>query len=290
MARFTSLRVGGPADLLLLPADLEELAAILAWARRHGVPLTCLGNGTNLIVRSGGIRGLVVSLRYALNQLTRLDEAPWAAVELGERVRLRVGAGVPLTRLLHRSLQDGLLGLSFAVGIPGTLGGAIVMNAGTDVGCTWDAVERVKLLRPDGSIVELRRQDVRVGYRFAHLPPGSIVLEAILHAVKGRPDVVRHEVRRLYHRRRQSQPLAQPNAGSIFKNPPEEPAGRLIERVGLKGYRIGDAQISPRHANFIVNLGQASADDVLTLIAEVKRVVHRRTGIVLEEEVHVVGE
>jgi UDP-N-acetylmuramate dehydrogenase len=290
MARHTSLRVGGPADLLALPADLDELQALIAWGQTAGVPCTIIGNGTNLVVRSGGIRGLVVSLRLALNHLSPLDWEPWQTVRPGELVRLRVGAGVPLTRLLHLMIRQGLMGLTFAVGIPGTMGGAIVMNAGTEVGSTWDVVERVSLLLPDGRIVERARHEVSAGYRYTELPSRSVVLEAILCTRKGDADQVRAEVRQIYRCRRQSQPLAQPNAGSIFKNPPGERAGRLIDRLGLKGHRVGDAQISPMHANFIVNLGRASPDDVLTLIDEVKRRVYVQTDILLEEEVRIVGE
>lgn len=290
MARYTSLRVGGPADLLAIPADVDELQALIAWGRTQGVPLTILGNGTNLIVRSGGVRGLVVSLRLALNHLCLLDSTSLDNVQAGELVRLRVGAGVPLPRLLHLMIHQGLTGLTFAVGIPGTMGGAVVMNAGTDVGSTWDVVERVTLLLPDGCIVERARHEVAVGYRRAELPAGSVVLEAILGTRKADAGQVRAEVRRIYRCRCQSQPLSQPNAGSVFKNPPAERAGRLIEQVGLKGHRVGDAQVSPKHANFIVNLGHASPDDVLALIDEVKHRVFVQTDVLLEEEVRIVGE
>ncbi|MBI3328973.1 MAG: FAD-binding protein, partial [Nitrospinae bacterium] len=233
MARYTSLRVGGPADVLLVPADVAELLAIVAWAWERHVPLMCLGNGSNLIVRSGGIRGVVVSLREALDHLSMIEPCAPHGARVGEHVRLRAGAGVRLTRLLHASIQEGLTGLAFAVGIPGTIGGAIVMNAGTEMGSIWDAVESVRLLLPDGQTVEVGPSDVPVGYRFARLPERSVVLEATLHAVQGEVRHVRDEARELYHRRRESQPLAQPNAGSIFKNPQDERAGRLIDQLGL---------------------------------------------------------
>jgi UDP-N-acetylmuramate dehydrogenase len=290
MARHTSLRVGGPADLFVVPADLDELQAMLAWTATEGIPLTYIGNGTNLVVRSAGIRGLVVSLRVAFNDLAPLDSLPLHTIPAGEPVRIRVGAGVPLTRLLHLMIREGLLGLTFAVGIPGTMGGAIVMNAGTEVGSTWDVVERVTLLRPDGRIVERARHEVNVGYRCTDLPSKSVVLEAVLCTTKGTAEAVRDAVRQIYRCRRQSQPLSQPNAGSVFKNPPGERAGRLIDGLGMKGYRIGDAQISPIHANFIVNLGHASSDDVLALIEAIKYRVYMQTDIRLEEEVRIVGE
>ena len=290
MARHTSLRVGGCADLLLIPADLEELMATVSWAHAHGVPLMYLGNGTNLVVRSGGIRGLVVSLRGALNRLQRLDPEPLSEVPQGTSVRLRVGAGVSLTRLLHLVIRDGLSGLAFIVGIPGTLGGAVMMNAGTEVGSTWDVIECATILLPDGQTCVVGRDDVAVGYRSAGLPKDCVVLEATLRAVKGYPEDVREEVRSIYHKRLETQPLAYPNAGSVFKNPVGERAGRLIDVLGLKGCRIGAAQVSHRHANFIINLGQASADEVLALIDYVKCQVYGRAGILLEEEVQIVGE
>jgi UDP-N-acetylmuramate dehydrogenase len=290
LACYTSLRVGGPADLLVVPEDIDELQAILTWTQTEGIPLTLIGNGTNLVVRSAGIRGLVVSLKRACNRLSALDVAALQTVASGEPVRLHVGAGVPLARLLHLMMREELLGLTFAVGIPGTMGGAIAMNAGTDAGNTWDIVEGVTLLLPDGRLVDLARHAVSVGYRHADLPPQSVVLEAVLRLIKGKANEVRPAVRQIYRNRVHSQPLSQPNAGSIFKNPPGEKAGRLIDRLGLKGYRVGDAQISPKHANFIVNLGHASSDDVITVIEEVKARVHRQTNILLEEEVRVVGE
>ena len=164
------------------------------------------------------------------------------------------------------------------------------MNAGTEVGATWDVVECVHLLLPRGEMVDVRPAEVTVGYRFAALPEHSVVLEATLRAERASPLEVREEVRQLYRCRRESQPLSVPNAGSIFKNPPGERAGRLIDRLGLKGYRIGDAQVSIRHANFLVNCGQASVGDILALINYVKDHVLAHTGILLEEEVRIVGE
>jgi UDP-N-acetylmuramate dehydrogenase len=290
MAHYTSLRVGGPADLLLVPADVEELQAIIACASAQALPLTWLGKGSNLIVRAGGIRGIVVSLRDAASQVSILEPSQEQETRSGDPVYVRVGAGVPLTRVLQRAIHGGLKGLLFAVGIPGTLGGAVVMNAGTEIGATWDVVEGVRLLLPNGEITDVRPEDVAVGYRFAALPGHSVVLAATLRAERGNPLEVREEVRQLYRCRRERQPLAYPNAGSIFKNPPGERAGRLIDQLGLKGYCIGDAQVSVKHANFIVNRGQASVVDVLALIESVKRHVHAHTGILLEEEVRIVGE
>jgi UDP-N-acetylmuramate dehydrogenase len=290
MVHYTSLRVGGSADLLLIPADVDEVRAIVDCALAQGVPVTWLGNGSNLIVRSRGIRGIVVSLHDALNHVSALAPFPQEEMRPGDSVHVRVGAGVPLTRVLHLAIREGLKGLAFAVGIPGTLGGAVVMNAGTEVGAIWEIVERVQLLLPHGEMVDVGPEEVTVGYRFAALPERSVVLEATLRAELRSPLEVRQEVRQLYRCRRESQPLSYPNAGSIFKNPPGERAGRLIDRLGLKGYQIGDAQVSLKHANFIINRGRASVGDVLALIEHVKRHVLAHTGILLEEEVRIVGE
>jgi UDP-N-acetylmuramate dehydrogenase len=290
MSEYTSLRVGGVADLFLAPADLEELRRVMGWSQVHGVPVIWLGRGSNLIVRDQGIRGIVVSLQDALHDLTLTGPCSQFDRRPGEFTSLRAGAGVPLTRVLHVMIREGLEGLAFAVGIPGTVGGAVVMNAGTEVGATWDVVERVRLLLADGRLVEVSRDEVRTGYRTAALPEQSVVLEATFRAVQGSPERVREEVRALYRRRLESQPLAHPNAGSIFKNPAGEHAGRLIEQAGLKGCRIGNAQVSTKHANFIVNLGQASAAEVLALIGHIKRRVQAHAGLLLEEEVRIVGE
>lgn len=288
MSRYTSLRVGGPADVLLVPTNLGELKEIVIWATIHGVPVTWLGNGSNLLVRARGLRGIVVLLHNALNHLDRLPSH--GEVRTGDPLQVRVWAGVPLTRVLHMAIREGLDGFAFAVGIPGTLGGAIAMNAGTEGGTIWEVVEYVTLLLSDGRTVEVRPGDIDIGYRLAALPQQSVVLDATLRAFQGSPDQVRESFRSLYRRRRESQPLSHPSAGSIFKNPLGEHAGRLIERAGLKGFRIGDAQVSTKHANFIVNLGQATSDHVLAVIDYVKYRVLAHSGLVLEEEVRIVGD
>lgn len=276
LSEHTTLGVGGPADLLAIPADLEDLRGLAGRARAAGLPLFVLG-GSNLLVQDGGLRGIVV-------KLARLDR-----IEAIDALRLEAEAGVPLPRLARWAAERGLGGLEFAVGIPGTLGGGVVMNAGTPDGEVGNFVEAVRVLTPDGALVEAARPEIGFSYRASRLPAG-IVVAARLALEQGRWDEIRKRLQDHSRRRRATQPLNLPNAGSVFKNPPGDFAARLIEAAGLKGARIGDAQISERHANFIVNRGAATARDALALIARARATVERTAGVRLELELKVVGE
>lgn len=275
MARHTSLKVGGPAEVMAFPRQPEALHEILRSARAVKASLFFLGGGTNLLVKDGGIGGLVIKL----SRFNQIEED-------GERVY--VEAGVPCPRLIRFSLEKGLSGLEFAYGIPGTLGGMIVMNAGTPEGEIAQVVERVKVMTLAGQIVEIGRDEIEFGYRSSRLPPG-IVLGGRLKLKKAKRGEIQERIVRYMKRRNATQPIHLPNAGSIFKNPPGDHAGRLIEAAGLKGTRLGDAQISDKHANFIVNRGKATARDVLRLIKLIGRTVEEQTGITLELEIRIVG-
>ncbi len=275
MARHTSLKVGGPAEAMVFPRHPEALQEILRSAKAVKAPLFLLGGGTNLLVRDGGIGGLVIKLSR-FNQIK----------EDGERIY--VEAGVPCPRLIRFGLEKGLSGLEFAYGIPGTLGGMIVMNAGTPEGEIAQVIERVKMIMLDGKVVEIGRDEIEFGYRSSRMPLG-VILGGWLKLKKAKRSEIQERINRYMKRRNATQPIHLPNAGSIFKNPPGDHAGRLIESVGLKGMRLGDAQISDKHANFIVNRGKATARDVLKLIKLVGRTVEKRTGITLELEIRIVG-
>jgi UDP-N-acetylmuramate dehydrogenase len=291
LSRHTSLRIGGPADALVRPESEAQLKALLQWARETRTPYFVIGSGTNLLVRDGGIRGLVIHLERVAGALE------WKV--RGERVHIRAGAAVPTRRICRIALQQGWRGFNFALGIPGTLGGAVLMNAGTAHGAMADVLEAVTVMLPAGEIVRLTRDAIQARYRHLILPadvmesasgPG-ILMAADLGLAVGERAAIRIEARRLMARRARGQSVQKPSAGCFFRNPSaRQPAGRLIDEAGLKGARVGDAQVSRRHANFIVNLGRASAQEVLALAARVQERVRIHAGVLLTPEVCIVGE
>jgi UDP-N-acetylmuramate dehydrogenase len=279
MARHTSLRVGGPADAIAVPADRAELARLLALCHAHGVPHLVLGNGFNTLVLDGGVEGVVVQLA----RLRGLEERPGPSV--------RVEAGVSHSQLTRFCVERGLSGLEFGAGIPGTVGGWLAMNAGIAEHEVGEAVLELEVMRPGGAETRrLPRERLEFRYRgLRGLAPGSVILSGLLAVRASDRAVVRTEVERLLAKRATSQPLDVPSCGSVFKNPPGDYAGRLIEAVGLKGERVGDAEISRVHANFIANRGRARAVDVLALVELARERVRKELGIELEPEVRIVG-
>ncbi len=279
LAEQTTFRVGGPCEALILPATLEELVTALAVTARHGVPYLVVGRGSDLIVRDGGLRGAVI-------KTTRLTE-PLAVTGDG---RVVAAAGVNLSRLAHFSARHGLRGLEFAAGIPGTVGGGLYMNAGAHGGELGPLAERV-VVASAGGLATLERAQLRFRYRMSPFRERALVVaQAEFRLEAGAPEAVAARIRELLAERNRRQPVSWPNAGSVFKNPPGDSAGRLIEAVGGKGRRHGAAQISELHANFIVNLGEATAADVVALMTWAQAQVLDRFGVVLEPEVEVVGE
>ncbi|MGI6285425.1 UDP-N-acetylmuramate dehydrogenase [Neomoorella humiferrea] len=276
LARYTTWRIGGPADLFVRPARDEEFDFCLDFARQKGLPLHIMGNGSNLLVRDGGVRGLV------------LQTGAWRRVMVQDRY-IKACAGAMLPPLLALAVRQGLSGLEFAAGIPATVGGALVMNAGTPEGSLGDVVREVEVITATGRRC-LKREEITFGYRSCSLRGAGVVLTVHLALAPADPPLIKERVRANIARRRARQPLEWPNAGSVFKNPPGLYAGRLIELVGAKGWQVGDAQVSSKHANFIVNLGRATAADVLELIARVQEAVARNFGINLEMEIEVWGE
>lgn len=273
---WTSFRIGGPADVLVIPHDVDDLCRLLRQARAAKVPLFVIG-GTNVLVRDGGIRGIVVSL----SKLKRIADEPYGVVY--------AEAGVTMPVLLQHSISRSLTGLEWAAGIPGTVAGCVVMNAGTRLGEMKDAVKAVRLASPSGTLKDIPASAIPFSYRRARLPRG-IVAGVWLQLTPGVKAKIQTVVKDYLRYRKDTQPLTMPNAGCAFKNPKPEAAGRLIEAAGLKGFRIGDAQVSEKHANFIVNRGDARADDVMALIAQVRRTVQAKAGVKLELELKVVGE
>lgn len=277
LAAYTSFRIGGPAMLLAIPADREDLKTVLAFARSEALPLHVLGGGSNTLVRDGGFRGIAVHLN-AFQVLERRESDVTA------------GAGVRVSRLLAFGCRQGLSGLEVLSGVPGTVGGAVWGNAGAWGGAVADCLTTVEIVTALGEECRLPRQDIPFRYRASGLPAGSVVVQATFALTPGGPTEIRRRISGYLVRRNASQPVEFRSAGSIFKNPPGEYAGRLVERAGLKGTRIGNAMISAKHGNYIVNLGGARAADVLALVAMARERVRAVTGVDLELEIKVVGD
>jgi UDP-N-acetylmuramate dehydrogenase len=286
MREHTSFRIGGTADMLVAPVDRQDLINLLQEVRRRSLRYVVLGGGTNVLVRDGGFRGVVISLdRLNAVNVTREYRSVGGAFAV-----VQAEAGLPLPKLVHFAVERGLTGLEFAVGIPGTVGGAVCMNAGTAQGEIGDIIDTVTLIAPDGEQVVRHRDEMAFRYRSAQVPAGQVVIAIKIILRLGEREVIKARVRQLMDKRRSHQPWGLPNAGSVFKNPQDEAAGRLIESAGLKGLTIGRAQVSEKHANFIVNLGNATAADVLKLIDVIRERVLEVHKVRLEPEIKIIGE
>jgi UDP-N-acetylmuramate dehydrogenase len=278
LAPYTSWRIGGPADALLAIESEEELAAVLEWCRRRRRPWLVLGSGSNVLIGDGGVRGIVLRLSGSFAEIKVQAHADEVVVE--------AGASAAMATLTARCAAAGARAIGSLAGIPGTVGGSLRMNAGTDreIG---DFVRRVWVQSP--SKPQPHPVSLQYFYRHTTLARDAIVSRVTLSFERDAPQRVREEMRVRLVRRKDTQPIALPNAGSCFRNPPGDKAARLIESVGAKGWREGDAQISPQHPNFINNLGNASAKDVASLLARVRDAVSAQCGVDLRLEVHLVG-
>lgn len=277
LSRYTSWRVGGPADVLFRPADVEDLATFLR-GLDESTPLFWIGAGSNLLVRDGGVRGVVIAASRMLRDLERIDD-----------VTVRAGAGVPCTQLARQCLRWKLGPSEFFAGIPGSVGGALTMNAGAHGGETWERVASVRTIDRSGEIHNRAPGDYAVSYRSVVGPTDEWFLEATLRFEAGcEPSAATLE--NMLARRKSTQPLGLPSCGSVFRNPPGDHAARLIESAKLKGQRIGGAEVSEKHANFIINTGNATAADIEALIERVRDTVFEVHGVELAHEVRIVGE
>jgi UDP-N-acetylmuramate dehydrogenase len=286
LSSHTSFRIGGPVDALVYPADKQDVIVLLREIKNRGLNYFFLGGGTNLLVRDGGFRGVAISLA----RMTSISlDREYRSVG-GTFAVLHVQAGAPLQRLLNFSVENGLTGLEFATGIPGTVGGAVCMNAGTADGELGDVTDSVTLISPDGRLITKSSEEMGFGYRTAKIPGGHVVLEATITLRRGTEEKIKNRVKELMDKRKQHQPWGMPSAGSVFKNPQDVAAGQLIESSGLKGKTVGGAQISEKHANFIVNLGSAKAADVLALMEMMKEKVLEVHNVRLEPEIKIIGE
>jgi len=279
MKNHTSFKVGGNADIMVLPENDIQIAKIVEVCEREGIPFFIMGNGTNIIVRDKGIRGVVIKTcgrleRYVVNDCV-----------------IEAESGILLSKLAEIALEHGLTGLEFASGIPGSLGGAVVMNAGAYDGAMKDVVIRTEYISRDGLTRILKGDEHRFGYRTSFIQEeGGIVLRSWIKLQKGNKEDIKALMDDLNERRKSKQPLEMPSAGSVFKRPPGCFTGRLIENCGLKGYRIGGAEVSTKHCGFIVNAGGATANDVISLIRYIQDRIKSEYGIELQTEVKIVGE
>lgn len=278
MSKHTTFRIGGNADVFVSP-EVSQVSALIALAKEYEVPVTVIGNGSNLLVGDKGIRGLVLSFG---------KEAE--AIHL-EGNRMTVAAGTILAKAAAEAAKNSLTGLEFAAGIPGSFGGAIVMNAGAYGGEMKDVVISAKVLTPAGEIKELSNEELELSYRHSCIPEKDyIVLEATLELEPGVESAIREKMTDFKNRRVEKQPLEYPSAGSTFKRPEGYFAGKLIQDANLRGYQVGGAQVSEKHCGFVINKGNATAADVLQLIQDVKRIVYDTFQVELEPEVKMIGE
>ncbi|MEK7846767.1 MAG: UDP-N-acetylmuramate dehydrogenase [Nitrospinota bacterium] len=288
MRNYTSFRIGGTADLLIFPENTEDLKKILYLCSEKEIPVFILGFGTNLLVKDGGIRGVVINLNKGFRDM-RLDEKIHQTPNSIRRTVI-AGGGAGLQKLVGFALKNKLSGMEFAAGIPGSIGGALIMNAGAKDGEIKDVVKGVKIITANGETKTIQKKDIGFSYRHSEFPANSIILEASILLKNGKGKDIKKKMELLVKDRKSKQPLSSYSAGSVFKNPSGDFAARLIESAGLKGFEAGDAIVSHKHANFIVNRGRATAGDVMKLIEIVKEKVFVRTGVLLEEEIRIVGE
>ena len=282
LARYTSMKVGGPADFFIEVENAATLTGVLRTLNRYRTSFFLLGNGSNVLISDRGVRGAVIHLAGAFKQVAwrQEDEIVW----------VRVGAAFAVTQLVREAARKGCGGLEFAEGIPGTIGGALFMNAGAYGSEFEKVIDRVDGFTREGEPIRLSRNEMTFTYRDSHLPVGMVVTQVQLRLRQEDSAKVTSKVRELVTKRKSSQPSGYPNSGSMFRNPPGDFAGRLIEAAGLKGKKIGHAQISPRHGNFIVNLGGAKGEEVRQLMELASNEVKTQFGIELEPEVRLLGD
>ncbi|GKU84539.1 UDP-N-acetylmuramate dehydrogenase [Niallia sp. NCCP-28] len=276
--KYTYTKIGGKADFLLFPTSFQQLQQAYQYALQENLPITILGNGSNVLIKDGGIRGVVFNL-------TKLTD-----ISLNQN-KINAQCGAAIIDTSQFALKHRLTGLEFACGIPGSVGGAIYMNAGAYGGEVADVLESAKVLTKTGEIMLLSKDELELGYRTSNVPKnGYIVLEAIFSLKEGQYEEIKAKMDELTFLRESKQPLEYPSCGSVFKRPPNHFAGKLIQDSGLQGTKIGGAQVSTKHAGFIVNVENATATDYLSLIQHVQKIVKDKYDVDLETEVRVIGE
>ncbi len=285
MSRFSTLKVGGPAEAVIPVANSGKLGRLLRWLQENDVAWRIVGRGSNILVPDSGLAGVIIILEGDFRSIAKV--APPGTAPGPEKIFIRAGGGCLLPRLVNYCTAHELSGLEFGVGIPGSIGGAIVMNAGA-WGCEIGSlVAESTLMDSSGEIYAVRGENLGFTYRKWSMPDNTVMLSAIFALTPGSKDEIQAACKKYQELRRMHQPVTEPSAGSFFKNPAAASAGRLIEEAGLKGFSIGGAKISEKHANFIVNTGNASAADVIDLMQVVQQKVYKQFGIKLEPEVHI---
>ncbi len=289
MARHTSFQVGGPADAFAVPGNLGVLTELIRELGQRNVKFLIIGHGTNLLVKDNGFRGVIIVLRGGLNHI----------IEYSKDGIVGAMAGAPLSRLCRFAIKNGLSGINFALGIPGTVGGGIVTNAGTRLGSIGDILNKVKVILPDGEIRTINREKLRFSYRqllwendsAGNTVSAPVIVSGSFTLTPDDPEKIRKEARSIVMWRKERQPSWLPSAGCFFKNPDsEKTAGQLIDLAGLKGKSLGGAEISSRHANFIINRKNASAADILALMIMIQETIWKKFNIILEPEVRIIGD
>ncbi len=281
LARHTTFLIGGPAWFLVLPESVSDVAAVVKLCLAENMPYYIMGNGSNLLVSDKGYRGTIIKLGQSFSKIS-IDE---------EKYIVRAEAGVLLSKLANEVAEHSLTGFEFAAGIPGTLGGAVTMNAGAYDGEIKQAILEAVLLDKDGNILRLNKEELKMGYRTTIIQENHyIVLEAVFGFQPGVKENILSKIKDLNARRREKQPLEYPSAGSTFKRPAGYYAGKLIMDSGLRGYQVGNAQVSEKHCGFVINKGGATATEVKTLISDIIEIVNNKFGVVLEPEVKLLGE
>ena len=279
MSKHTTFRIGGPVDYFVCPENIEEVQKVVCLCNEMDMPFYLLGNGSNLLVGDKGYRGVIIRL---YKQMDKIEVSG---------TKIKAQAGALLVKVANEACKNGLTGLEFAGGIPGTLGGAVVMNAGAYGGEMKDVLEEVTVLTKEGEILTLNKEELELGYRTSIIGrKGYIALEVVLRLKEKNADEIRAYMNELREKRVTKQPLEYASAGSTFKRPEGHFAGQLIEQAGLRGFQVGDAQVSEKHCGFVINRGQATAKDVMDLMREVSAKVEEKFGVTLEQEVKRLGE
>ncbi len=281
MKNYTSIKVGGPADCMVFPDDAGELIEIISYARSESLPLSVIGYGTNLIVKDGGIRGITINLSRGFKTINTEED--------GNNIYITAGSGIPLARIVRLGMDNGWTGIEPLSAIPGSIGGAVFMNAGTKDGTIGDLIDSIWVI--DGEKEKLLdKKMLKFEYRSVNIPRNSPIVKVRMRLQKGDKAKIYERIQQNLKYRKETQPLTSPSSGCIFKNPRKISAGELIDDLGLKGVRVRGAKISEKHANFIVNTGSATAKDILTLIELVREKVKEERNILLETEVVIIGE